>query len=428
MIRKILGYWNKPFAFIRALWFNVIGMWWYRLFELPRIVRRVSKKERINVVFFALNVSMWRYDGVYKRMMEDARFNPRILVTPRLNEPFADRVVDQKATISFFKSKGYLVDGALNDQTGEWIDLNVLEPDIIFYTQPYSGHIVAKYEFFTVRNALLCYAPYAYQLFEKRWNYDTPCQNYCWFVFLASQYEKEVALRYSRIKARNVVPAGYGFFDEYLDASKDADAIEQAWRRDPRKRVIWAPHHSIDPNHALKVSSFLDISGLMLQLKDKYSDRIIFAFKPHPMLYSTLCRFWGEAQAKAYYKKWEDSENSFYVDGDYLALFAGSDAMVHCSGSFIAEYLYTGKPVQYVYSKTSSSVTYGEICKKLLSVHYEAHNGKDIIDFLENVVLAGIDPKKTMRSSVKREYLTPPNGKTFAENVCNAIMSGIGKQ
>ena len=412
---------------MKVAWTNVIGMWCYRLFTLPYLVRKVSKRDRLNVVFFAINVSMWRYDGVYIRMLKDQRFNPRVLITPRLNEPLDDMINDQHEMLSFFKSKGYQTTCAYNEQTNEWIDLNELDPDIIFYAQPYAGIIPRKYEFSSVRNALLCYAPYSYQLPVARWNYNTPCQNYCWFVFVAAQHQKLMASHFSRIKACNAVPVGYGFYDEYLEVAKNRYACEMAWRKDLRKRVIWAPHHSIDPRHELRVSSFLDIADLMLQLKEKYRDRIIFAFKPHPMLYSTLRRIWGEDQARAYYEQWKSSENSFVADGDYHALFAGSDAMVHCCASFIAEYLYTEKPVQYVYSKTRGNVDFGEIGGKLLSAHYVAYKEHDIVEFLDNVVLAGDDPKWTDRKFVKAECLMPPNGKTFGENVCAMILEGLGK-
>lgn len=427
MIRQMLCYWKSPMALMRAAWTNVIGMWCYRLLVLPRIIRRVSKKERVNVIFIAINVSMWRYDGVYRRMRKDPRFNPRILIAPRLNESLRERIRDQRETFIYLNSKGYLVDCAYDEKTGEWIDLDVFEPDIIFYAQHYVGVIPHKYEFSTVRDVLFCYAPYSYQLSVTRWNYDTPCQNYCWLVFLASEYQKQIAAEISRISACNVVPVGYSFYDEYLDVSKDRRAGELAWRNDSRKRIIWAPHHSIDPKHAVRVSSFLDIAELMLRLRDKYRDRIIIAFKPHPMLYSTLCRVWGEERASAYFEKWKNSENSFLADADYHALFAGSDAMIHCSISFIVEYLYTEKPVQYVYSKTRERVNFGEIGERMLNAHYPAYEEQEIIDFLENVVLSGIDPKETDRKSVKQEWLMPPNGKTFAENVCNMILTGLGK-
>ena len=101
--------------------------------------------------------------------------------------------------------------------------------------------------------------------------------------------------------------------------------------------------------------------------------------------------------------------------------------MIHCSGSFIVDYIYTGKPVQYVYCKDRNVPDFGEIGDAALKAHYPAHGVDEIEQFIENVVLAGDDPMKKQREDVYQKYVKSPNGKTFSENVVEDILAGLGR-
>ena len=108
-------------------------------------------------------------------------------------------------------------------------------------------------------------------------------------------------------------------------------------------------------------------------------------------------------------------------------MFLGSDAMIHCSGSFIVEYHYTGKPVQYVYSKARNSPDLGKIGDEALRVHYHAHSIEDIDRFIQQVVIEGHDTMQKERQNFASTYLKSPNGKMFSENVVQDILHELGK-
>ena len=202
------------------------------------------------------------------------------------------------------------------------------------------------------------------------------------------------------------------FEEEYQDALTDRALLDKAWKCDSRKRVIWAPHHSVEAGASFKTSAFFEICDEMVRLREKYRDKIVFAFKPHPMLRDNLHQRWGKERTETYYADWASAENSFLDEGAFVPLFAGSDAMIHCSGSFIVDYIYTGKPVQYVYCKDRNAPDFGEIGDAALKAHYPAHGIAEIERFIEDVVLAGNDPMKKQREDVYQKYLKSPNGKT----------------
>ena len=397
----------------------------YRKIVLPYLVWRKSHRKVLNVIFIVMNPAMWRCDKVFLKMKSSNRFHPIIVATPSSLSSFEEQIQEQEKTLNFFQEKGYEVVPSYAQENSHLLDLHSLKPDIIFYQQPYSNVLNRSYNFEYYLNCLICYTPYAFPLSEVEWNWNNPLQNYCWRQYCANEYHYKKYKQFSRCKGRNVLIAGYSLKEEIDEAKSLEESTSAIWQNDKRKRIIWAPHHSIEDREWFKVSSFLDICFDMIEIRDKYLDQVVFAFKPHPALKNKLYKIWGEVKTEKYYENWANSPNSFYTCGEYQELFVGSDAMIHCSGSFIVDYLLVDKPVQYVYSKNRNSPDLGVLGNEALSVHYQAHSSQDIDDFIQDVVLKGRDPMKNARNSFVKNYLTSSCGKSFSENVFNDILQSL---
>ncbi len=75
------------------------------------------------------------------------------------------------------------------------------------------------------------------------------------------------------------------------------------------------------------------------------------------------CSFF-EKNLVNYYNAWKNLPNAtLYEGGDYLNLFATSDAMITDSDSFMSEYLYSGNPGLYLTNPLQKFNEYGEIIK-----------------------------------------------------------------
>ena len=115
-------------------------------------------------------------------------------------------------------------------------------------------------------------------------------------------------------------------------------------------------------------------------------------------------------------------DNSQVETGEFVNLFMTSDAMIHDCGSVSVEYHYSENPVMYVARNFEEQVEdkndFGQIA---MNLHYVGKGEKDIIDFIENVVLSGNDPMKPQRQQFKQDYLLPPNGKAVAENIIEIL-------
>lgn len=389
-----------------------------------KALRRVKNKEKINVVFFAILPSVWKYDSVFKLMQKDSLFNPIILVCPQVNRGKEFMFSELKRCYEYFKNKGYNTICSYDYNSKKLIDARDLSPDIIFYTNPYKGLIDDKYYITNFRDILTCYVNYGFLSVDKNWTTSLPLHKLVWKFFCEYDHTRHLKAVGTKLKYHNRIVTGYPIFDCFINPNYDCND----WKiENPEiKKIIWAPHHSIDPNRLINFSTFLKYYDLMLKLRDKYKNQIQIAFKPHPLLRSKLEEFsdWTKERINEYYANWANGENSSLVEGDYINLFKSSDAMIHDCGSFTIEYLYTQKPVMYTNDESHASELNPE-AQMAFNSHYLVHQPQDIEDFILNVVIAGNDTMKEKRKLVYNSLLLPPNNKSVAENIIEHIKSNL---
>lgn len=63
-----------------------------------------------------------------------------------------------------------------------------------------------------------------------------------------------------------------------------------------KKKIIWAPHHSLEDCGGLQLSTFLSYYKFFFELAQKYFNDIQIVFKPHPLLKEKLYQHpdWGK--------------------------------------------------------------------------------------------------------------------------------------
>ncbi len=393
---------------------------------IMKIEQDISQKERIKVVFLVVDVSMWKYDSLFKLMLSHPRFEPVIVSYIVKWEKKID-VVNQKNIVEYFKNKKkYPFIEGYNIDSNQWFDIKrEIQPDIIFYAQPYrlpySGYEVSNF----YKKTLIVYSPYGPGIENKVWEYNSVTQNAAWRLFYATDFHLKNAQRMSFIRGKNVVITGDLMLDVFKD---DKRVVSDPWKISNSciKRIIWAPHHSILKNDTLNYSNFLRICDDMLILASKYRETVQFAFKPHPSLKPKLYSLseWGIEKTNAYYQKWENLPNSVLIEGDYVDLFLTSDALIHDCSSFSVEYLYTQKPVMYITKEDHLDhlCDFGRLC---FNMHYKGYTREDIDSFIENIILKENDYKKPQRGEFFNQYLLPPHGKKASENILDEILRAL---
>ena len=376
-------------------------------------------KKSIKVVFFAQLSSIWKYDLLYKLMNDDPCFEPMVLVVPELARGDEFMWENMDKTYLLMKSKGYKVIKSFDSVLNSWIDVHAqINPDIIFFSRPYSGISKKEYAISNFPNVLTCYVPYAFMEIQGRAYFDLLFHNLLWIHFAETLVHKQISYSEEFIKAKNVYVSGYPGCDLFLLKNK---VINDCWKiKNPLiKRIIWAPHHSIESNG---YTDFLKVSDLFMNLAIKYKDKIQIAFKPHPLLKPKLYNHkgWGSKRTDSYYDFWENSENTFLAEGEYIDLFLTSDALMHDSGTFLIEYLYTLKPVLFS-SFTNRRKNLNYFGRQALNLHYRVNNEDDITTFIEKVVIQDNDSMYAQRKLFFDTYLNIPNGMTASQNIINKI-------
>lgn len=403
-------------------------VWRFQQSAYHKAVNVICKKNDVLKVLFIVNDSAeWKYDSVYRLMEKDGIFEPMILVCPLIyhySEPQAIEIFKHSCT--FFFERGYKVIKACDNVYDEGLNVDELKPDLIFYSSLWTAYMHPKYNERSLQKYLKGYVNYGFSNTAGEWGYASAFHGLMWRYFAECEDIRTIALQAQPREMRNIVVTGYPIYDEYQLAAKD----DSMWKNNsPQyKRIIWAPHHSIEGhNGLLQFSTFLENADSMLVFAESHKDEFQFVFKPHPLLLQALYNHpkWGKERTDAYYQRWANGDNTALVTGAYMELFKSSDALIHDCGSFIVEYLYTLKPVMYLgRSREGQSNIVG---LKAYANHYHGTTIEDIEFFLSDVVVSGNDPKKLQREQFFKEILLPPNDCSVAENIINEIKKELVK-
>ena len=388
---------------------------------------KLKDKRQIRCVFFALFEEIWKVDDVYRLMANNSRFDPIILVCPIVNYGHDNMVERMNICYDSFKNKGYRVFKAYNESDNSYVDvIKDINPDIIVYTNPYKGLIDGRYYITKFSQILTIYTPYYFGEWNKyKIMYDLLFHNLLWRYYIETPILGDLSKKYSRNKGRNTVVVGYPGIEKLI--TQNYALSPNIWKEglSTKKRIIWAPHHTIEKTEVCNYSCFLKYSDFMIKMANKYKDKVQLAFKPHPLLRNKLNLLWGKDRTDAYYYCWDQMPNACLKGGDYVDLFRTSDAMIHDSGSFIAEYLYVNKPVMRTMTKTPLSEEFNPFALSCLEQYYLANSEEDIEQFILNVI-NNVDPLKEKRTKFVNEVLMP-NGSP-SQNIVNDIVDSIDRQ
>ena len=278
--------------------------------EQENILNKIKLKTKKNVIFLVLHDSIWKYEGIYKLLSNDENFTVKVVIIPV--------VVDGKCqmetyyrSLKYFKSNNYETLGSYDEEKKTWLDIKkITKPDVVFFTNPHKITF-EEYYIHNFTDTLTCYVPYSFQvsdLYEMQFN--QLFHHKLWKQFYETKIHLEISKQYSDIKSSNVLVTGYPGIDYYY--FNDNTKLIDPWpkKNNPNiKRVIWAPHHTINGNVGdLNYSSFLNIAEFMLNFMMDNFDKIQIAFKPHPLLFDKLCNNdeWGrkrttQFQIRIYY-------------------------------------------------------------------------------------------------------------------------------
>lgn len=407
---------------------KTMGWWWIRHRVCTARAHRkrreshralVESGKPITVVFEVTGIPKWKDDSVLKLMMVHPRFNPIIWHVPYIGVKGSERNLKELAEcrVYFTPMGAKLVDYASLADFPE-----AEKPDIVFTNEPYDISVYSMPHNKGILNFLLCYAPYAFTSAPDKLTWNHIISNGALFNFVENEISKQQLSRLMDNGGKNIIVSGHPMADFFLYPWKKAS---QVWKEcgSGMKRVIWAPHWTIEKETCwLFYGTFMQTGEILLEMAEKYRGEIQFAFKPHPNLYYTLCEHpqWGKERTDAFYAKWREMPNTQFEDGAYTDLFMQSDAMIHDCGSFIQEYLFADKPCMYL-KDLENKQEYSAMAEDCLNAYQIGITREEIEAFLQ-MVLRGEDPKADVRQQLRERYLVPPHGQSAAQNIIDCLL------
>ncbi len=347
----------------------------------------IRQKKKIRVGFLVAEPAKWGYQSVYDAFATENRFEP-VIMTTKLSFEHNNGTTNYKTMADckdFFEQKGMRVESAYDEANKQYIPLNKMDVDIVFYEQPWeldqSQHPinVSKY-------AITCYSSYGFELMNYSGSYMENFHRWIDFFFTVSDatyaYIKDIAKNMS-----NVFIVGWPKLDVYPD-------IKPA--KPSKPIIIYAPHHSFEEN-GLNLATFQYNGQFILDLAKKYADKFDWYFKPHPRLKHALIKnnIMTEQEANDYYMQWQ-KVGKICDSGDYFEMFQESSAMITDCCSFLGEYLPTEKPVFHL---INTKAQFNDVANSFIGTYYQIYDNKQLVNEFERVLIDGDDHKRAMRKS-----------------------------
>lgn len=363
-----------------------------------KLKEKVKNGGKIRVAFFVMYESIFPGKLLFEAMQKDPLFEPFIVVI----NLYTDYYSYSMGQILTNYERAYSI---LSKKYSDKYVLRSYEPDTntykdfgsdfdIVFTESFYMHI--SHPFYLVSNflhhdVLTANINYGY-IIAQHTMYAIEAIPYSsfWAVFAENNMFKDDASRYESVKGRNIVVSGSVRMDELALCENNVNDKK-------RKTIMIAPHHASVINVAKnKDANFFRYADFWLRLPKMYPE-IDFIYRPHPFAMDSFSvhKGWSIERVNDYINTLKSYPNVVYSgSGDHMALFAETDGIIHDCGSFLTEYLFTGKPACYILDKEDMRhlEKYFNIPgRECLKHYYKAFSEKDMIKFIENVVVKGKD-------------------------------------
>ena len=363
-----------------------------------RLRREVSAGKKVKTVFLVTHPSMFPAKPLFDVMLHDDMFDPSVVVVPDLR--WRDRSVAEAMESCRIRLAQCIPEGRLSvaaqDELGRWKDV-LEDAAVVCYPSPYElSNFRYNPRYAVGRDFLpICVNYGYYRSIYDRFVMGLPNYAYMWKAFFECDETMDEYAKHSILKGINAVKVGYVKMDALADIKTESHV---------RKRILIALHHSVDGgmNKKLSLANFVRYADYFMQLPDRYPE-IDFVFRPHPFLFKVIARpeIWGKARVEGYVERLRKKPNVIWSDdGDYFREFAESDGCIQDCGSYLVEYLYTGKPCCYMLkSQEDVESKFAPLGRKCLGHCYIAYDTNAMDAFVRDVIIGGNDPKREGREA-----------------------------
>ena len=370
-----------------------------------RLKFKTLNNEKINVIFVCHRPAVWEsLHSVYDVLNQDEDFNVSIVAIPNKKElpdlGLNHEEYESEGAEEFWKEYGCI--NGYDYEKREWFDLKKLNPDYVFFQQPYNITRCEEYKSWNVAQyAKICYVPYAYDFIGNGVLEETTPKDFmCDISFYFTQNNiddhmvRDILKKYLIDDVKTVV-TGFPRYDN-LEQYKESFAKGWDFAEEGNYRVMWTPRWCTNEGNC----NFFQYKDNIVKYALKHKD-VSLLFRPHPQAFLNWNRTgeFPKKEADAYQKIYAEADNmSIDAEKSYFNTIFNSDCLISDTSSFIADYFTTGKPIIYCHKVD----TFNELSKKMCEGFYWVNNWeelKKVLDDLKN----GKDVLKERRLQLLQE-------------------------
>lgn len=375
----------------------------------------------IHVVFVCHRPAVWEsLHSVYDAMKQDPDFRVTIVAIPNKKQlPKLGLVHEQyesEGAEEFWKDEGCI--NGYNYDTGEWLDLESLKPDYVFFQTPYNVCRPPQYHSSVVsRYARLCYVSY-FGCYHTDAIYDecAPLDYLQDLYFFFTQNPND----HTYIKQRmdlvsphfcHIVNTGFPRYDKVAEYRQQSCTL---WSQEDSFKVVWTPRWTTNEGNC----HFFDYKDKIVDYC-KQDAGLELAFRPHPQAFKE----WNatgelpEADARIYKQNFANSNLHLDESTNYYPVLYTSDCLITDKSSILLDYFCTGKPIIYCTNDLKSETLFPE----LLAGMYCVDTWQQVQDVLE-ALRRGDDPLEQQRAITVRTFIA--SEEPAGVKIVNAIRQG----
>lgn len=384
-----------------------------------RFAQKYAVGQPIHVVFVCHRPAVWEsLHSIYDYMKLDPAFRVTIVAIPNKKQlpklGLHHEYYESEGAEEFWKDEGCI--NGYNYETGTWLDLKSLEPDYVFFQQPYNISKPAQYHSRNVsKYARLAYVTYyAVPSTDDIYDECTPPNFMRDLTFFFTQNPMDdtyVRNRLQKINATDcqVVKTGFPRYDR-IDSYKSQPC--DLWNNPDSFKIVWTPRWTTNEGNC----HFFDFKDIFVDFCKENPD-VELAFRPHPQAFLewNATGELSEAEANIYKQNFVDSNMHLDESGNYFPMLYTSDCLITDRSTIFLDYYCSGKPIIYCTSQNQHDT----IFPQYLDGMYCVTNWQELVTVL-NDLRNGIDPLKSTRKRIIQENFIP-QGDPAGMNILNCI-------
>ena len=391
-----------------------------RVADALPVVTQLQSNEAIRIVFIVQHPSVWSsWRSVWVAATKGQRFISKVVLTPFIH-PISS------AAVTYDDMKKCLIDEKVPFCTAEFFDVNSFKPHVTFVQNPYEYTRPANIRIDQLKKAgsRIAYIPYGLEIGGGAWNiaaqFDSPVHRSAWRIFARSERHKAMFGKYCHVGNDHVFVVGHPKFDTMNVRHCSCMPVGLTKKIADRKVLLWTPHFSVGEPPTW--STYNLYGDFILSEMHRRQD-LFMLIRPHPMFFQAMQqnKVWGPDGETCFRKMVYESDNLWLdVNPDYHDAFSVSDALITDVGSFLLEYLPTGKPILYLHHPNGLGMNDD---RDLVQYLYSASGPIEIEAFMKMFAL-GDDHRKKEREGALSKFLHGLDS-NIGEHICQHIYSSI---